>query len=146
MTKMSKGTDFVRNWFEAFNRGDLEAMVAMCHPDVELSNSDGSYRGHDGVRAAFKPILDSGSEWDTRVNNVIDAGDTVVAEFVLRGRHTKPLVTSAATIPPTNKMIDLPSIGIYELRDGKLAASRGAFDRMTLLVQLGLMPAPTAVR
>jgi hypothetical protein len=43
-------------------------------------------------------------------------------------------------------MIDLPSIGIYELRDGKLAASRGAFDRMTLLVQLGLMPAPTAVR
>lgn len=143
---MSTGTDFIRNWFAAFNRADLEAMVAMCQPDVELSNSDGSYRGHDGVRAAFKPILDSGTEWDSRVNNVIDAGDTVVAEFVVRGRHTRPMVTSAGTIPPTNKMIELPSIGVYELRDGKLAASRGAYDRVTLLVQLGLMPAPIAVR
>jgi steroid delta-isomerase-like uncharacterized protein len=143
---MSTGTDFIRNWFAAFNRGDLEAIVAMCQPDVELSNSDGSYRGHEGVRAAFKPLLDSGSEWDSRVNNVVDAGDTVVAEFVVRGRHTRPLVTSAGTIPPTNKMIELPSIGVYELRDGKLAASRGAFDRITLLVQLGLMPAPVAVR
>lgn len=143
---MSTGTDFIRNWFAAFNRADLEAIVAMCHEDVELSNSDGSYRGHDGVRAAFKPILDSGTEWESRVNNVIDAGDTVVAEFVVRGRHTRPMVTSAGTIPPTNKMIELPSIGVYELRDGKLAASRGAFDRVTLLVQLGLMPAPIAVR
>jgi predicted ester cyclase len=77
---------------------------------------------------------------------VIDAGDTVVAEFVLRGRQTGPLVAPAGTIPPTNKMIELPSIGVYELRDGKLAASRGEFDRMTLLVQLGLMPAPIPVR
>lgn len=143
---MSTGTDFIRNWFAAFNRADLEAIVAMCHEDVELSNSDGSYSGHDGVRAAFKPILDSGTEWESRVNNVIDAGDTVVAEFVVRGRHTRPMVTSAGTIPPTNKMIELPSIGVYELRDGKLAASRGAFDRVTLLAQLGLMPAAIAVR
>jgi len=143
---MSKGTEFIRQWFEAFNRGDLEAIVAMCHPDVDLSNSDGSYHGHDGVRAAFKPIIDSGSEWDTRVTNVVDAGDTVVAEFTLRGRHTRPLVTAQGTIPPTNKMIELPAIGVYELRGDKLAASRGQFDRITLMVQLGLMPAPAALR
>jgi steroid delta-isomerase-like uncharacterized protein len=144
---MSTGTDFIRNWFEAFNRGDLEGIVAMCQPDIELSNSEGSYRGHDGVRAAFKPMLELGSEWDSRVNNVIVAGDTVVAEFVVRGRNTGPMVTPQGTIPPTNKLIELPSIGIYELRDGKLAVSRGVFDRMTLLLQLGLMPPPpVAVR
>jgi hypothetical protein len=43
-------------------------------------------------------------------------------------------------------MINLPSIGMFDLRDGKLAPSRGAFDRMKLLVQLGLLPAPIAVR
>jgi predicted ester cyclase len=56
------------------------------------------------------------------------------------------MVTAQGTIRPTNKLIELPSIGIYELRDGKLAASRGVFDRMTLLVQLGLMPPPVPVR
>ena len=31
---------------------------------------------------------------------------------------------------------------IYELQDGKLAASRGMYDRLALITQLGLMEAP----
>lgn len=138
---MSKGTDFVRNWFEVLNRGDVEAAVSMCHPDVEFKNPEGAYRGHDGVRTYFK-FLDAGSDWDMKVTNIIEEADTVVAEFVMRGRHTKPWITPQGTIPPTNRSIELPAIGVWQLRDGKLAESRGEFDRMTLLAQLGLLPQP----
>jgi hypothetical protein len=33
-------------------------------------------------------------------------------------------------------------MAVYELRDGKLAVSRGLYDRLDLLTQLGLLPAP----
>ncbi|TME14562.1 MAG: hypothetical protein E6I63_12490 [Chloroflexi bacterium] len=51
------------------------------------------------------------------------------------------VVTPQGTIPATGKTVSLPSIGIYELRDGKLAGSRGMYDRLDVMSQLGLLGA-----
>ena len=64
------------------------------------------------------------------------------AEFVIIGRHTGALATPGGAVLPTGKIVSLPMIGIFELRDGKLATTRGQFDRMTLAAQLGLLPDP----
>jgi steroid delta-isomerase-like uncharacterized protein len=139
---MNKGTQFVRSWLDAYNRGDVEAMVGMCHADIELSNPDGTFRGADGVRVSFKPVVEATSQRRSEVRTVVEQGDLVVAEFVIHGTHTGPLVTPQGTVPPTDKTISLPIIGIFELRDGKLAAARAQYDRMALAAQLGLLPAP----
>jgi ketosteroid isomerase-like protein len=143
---VSKGTEFVRNWLDAYNRGDVEALVGMCHADVDLSNPDGTFQGPEGVRANFKPVIEATSERSSEVRTIVEQGDTVVAEFVIIGRHTGALTTPGGAVLPTGKIVSLPMIGIFELRDGKLAASRGQFDRMTLATQLGLLPDPAAVR
>jgi steroid delta-isomerase-like uncharacterized protein len=140
---MSKGTDFVNKWMDAVKRGDVEALVDMCQPDAVHSNADGTFRGPQGVRDLFTPMLNAMSEREVQINNVVEAGDTIVVEFVFRFRNTGPMVTPQATIPPTGKTASLPSIGVYELRDGKLAGSRGMYDRLGLITQLGLMGAPT---
>lgn len=139
---MSKGAEFVNQWLDAVNRGDLDALVAMCQPDVKLSNPDGVFRGGEGVRAAFKPVIDATSERQSQVTNIVESGDTVVAEFIFRVKHTGPLATAMGVVPPTNKRGGLTIMAVYELRDGKLAASRGLYDRLDLMIQLGLVPAP----
>lgn len=139
---MSKGTDFVNTWMDTVNRGDLEGLVAMCHPDAVHINPDGTFRGAQGVRDLFKPIIDASSERHVEITNVIESGDTLVVEFVFRFRNTGAMVTPQGTIPPTGKSASLSSVGIYEVRDGKLAGSRGMYDRMSVLRQLGLMGAP----
>jgi steroid delta-isomerase-like uncharacterized protein len=139
---MSKGTEFVNKWMDAVNRGDLDALVNMCHPDAVHGNGGETYRGGQGVRDLFKPIIDATSEREVHINNVIESGDTVVVEFVFRFKNTAPLVTPQATIPPTGKIVSLASISVYELRDGKLAGSRGMYDRLDLMTQLGLIGAP----
>jgi steroid delta-isomerase-like uncharacterized protein len=139
---MSKGTDFVNKWMDAVKRGDVEALVDMCQPDAVHSNADGTFRGPQGVRDLFTPMLNAMSEREVQINNVIEAGDTIVVEFVFRFRNTGPVVTPQATIPATGKTASLPSIAVYELRDGKLAGSRGMYDRLALITQLGLMGAP----
>jgi steroid delta-isomerase-like uncharacterized protein len=139
---MSKATDFVNTWMDAVNRGDLEALVAMCQPDAVHTNVEGTFRGAQGVRDLFKPIVDATSERGVQINNVIESGDTVVVEFVFRFKNTGPLVTPQTTLPATGKTVSLPSIAVYELREGKLAGSRGMYDRLDLITQLGLIGAP----
>lgn len=139
---MSKGTDFVNNWMDAVNRGDLQTLIDMCQPDVEFSNPDGSFRGAEGVVAAFKPVIDASSERTVQITNLVESGDTVVVEFVFGLRHTGPLATPMGVVPATNKIGSLPMIGVYELRDGKLARSRGQYDRLSIVTQLGLLGAP----
>ena len=57
----------VRRGFASFNRGDIEAMLTVVHPEIELvplsaKMVDGRvYRGHDGVR-----------EWDRQRAEVWD--------------------------------------------------------------------------
>jgi ketosteroid isomerase-like protein len=96
---VSQGTEFVRDWLGAYNRGDVEALVGICHADVDLFHPDGRFQGPEGVRANFNPAIEATSERS-----------------------------------------------ILELRDGKLAASRGQFDRMTLAAHLGHLPDPAAGR
>ena len=139
---MSKGTDFVNKWMDAVKRGDVESLVAMTQPDSVHVSPDGTFRGTQGVRDLFTPMLNAMSEREVQINNVIESGDTIVVEFVFRSTNTGPIVTPQATIPPTGKSASLASIGVYELRDGKLAGSRGMYDRLSLITQLGLMGAP----
>jgi steroid delta-isomerase-like uncharacterized protein len=139
---MSKGTDFVNKWMDAVNRGDLEVLVGMCHPDVVHSNGGATYRGARGVRDLFKPIIDASSEREVQINHVTESGDTVVVEFIFRFKNTGPFVTPKGTLPRTDKTVSLSSTSVYELRDDKLAGSRGMFDRLDLMTQLGLVPAP----
>lgn len=139
---MSKGTEFVNKWLDAINRGDLDALVAMCQPDVELSNPDGRWHGVSGVRNMFEPLTHALSERESQVTNVVESGDTVVAEFTVGGRHTGPLATPQGAVPPTGKIISFPMIGVFELRDGKLISSRGQYDRLAMATQLGLLGTP----
>ncbi len=142
---MSKGTEFVNRWMDAVKRGDGDALADMCDPDSVHKNPDGIYRGKEGVRELFKPLFEALSDREVQINNVIEAGDTLVVDFAFRGRHTGPFVTPAGPVAPTGKVLSSEMIAIYELRDGKLAGSRGMYDRLGLAAQLGLLPAPTQV-
>jgi steroid delta-isomerase-like uncharacterized protein len=139
---MSKGTDFVNSWMAAVKRGDLDALVDMCHPDAVHSNGDVTHRGAQGVRDLFKPVIDASSEREVQINNVVESGDTVVVEYIFRFKNTGPIASPRGTIPPTGRDVNLASIAIYELRDGKLAGSRGMYDGLALMTQLGLLGVP----
>jgi len=43
-------------------------------------------------------------------------------------------------IAPTGKKIILKGISIYKIANGKLVESWGAYDRMSLMQQLGAIP------
>jgi len=142
---MSKGTEFVNQWMAAVNRGDLDALVEMSQPDSVHVSTDGTFRGAQGIRDLFSPMFGMTSEREVQITNVVESGDTIVVEFIFRFKNTGAVPTPQGTVPATGKSVTLSSVGVYELRDGKLAGSRGMYDRLSLIGQLGLMPGPAPV-
>jgi ketosteroid isomerase-like protein len=77
--------------YEAFNRRDLDAFLALVDPEVEFTTrylemeADRSYRGHEGVREWWRTLLGIFPDFMLEVLEVRDLGDTVIAPLRIHG-------------------------------------------------------------
>jgi ketosteroid isomerase-like protein len=104
----------VRGFAEAITRGDLDAALEVCHPEVEflsvLAVDGKAYLGHAGIRQYFEDVHSAWDEWTVEVHRTAGVADgRVVIEMTMhaRGRESGlPIAVFAAHI--------------WTLRDGKL--------------------------
>jgi ketosteroid isomerase-like protein len=88
---MSKdNVDLVYRGFDAFNRRDRDAALALMDDDVEgiprIAAIEGSYHGHEGMRRWWNNLLDAFPDFTIEVGEVRDLGDVTVAAVNLRGQ------------------------------------------------------------
>jgi ketosteroid isomerase-like protein len=117
-------SDLVRRSYDAFARGDLDAVVADMHDEIEWQQAQGlphggTYRGLAAVRAnVFAPLeRDWWSEFSAVPGEFLDAGD----EVVVLGRYR-------GTAKETGKRLDVPFVHVWSLRDGKAWRFRQFLD------------------
>jgi ketosteroid isomerase-like protein len=78
--------------FDAMNRGDLEAALALMHPEVEAIprllavEGGGVYRGHDGVREWWDSIFSVFPDFNATVLEVRAVGDATISNVRFQGR------------------------------------------------------------
>jgi ketosteroid isomerase-like protein len=104
---------------DAFNRRDLDALLALSDPDVEfipdallalldpevefiprIVQVEGGvpYRGYDGVRSWWENLLGVSPDFSSEIDEVRDLGDVTVARVRLRGHG----IESGATMEQTS--------------------------------------------
>ena len=75
--------------FDALNRRDLDALLALMDDDVEavpfIAAMEGGYHGHDGIRRWWENLHDVWPDFSIEVVEVRDLGDLTVAALHLRG-------------------------------------------------------------
>ena len=113
---MSKANvEIVRRAFEAFNAGDTEAAAELLDPEIEWRLPPNfpdaqAWRGRDAVVEGLTSVTGSWDEFRIDVQELIDAGDRVVALVRFHGRAA---ITG----------LDLGGVSvdaqIWTLRDGK---------------------------
>ena len=85
-----KHVELYRRAAQAFNDGDLDALLAVMDPDVEafprLAPIEGGYSGHDGVRRWFESLHAAFPDFHAVVVDVRDLGHLTLAELRNRGR------------------------------------------------------------
>src|SRR5215207_7489148 len=79
-----ENVEAARRLYDARNRGDVEAVIAECHPRVEwhphLSSLAGqAVQGHAGVRRYLASLAEDWEEFRHEPERFFDAGDAVVA-------------------------------------------------------------------
>ncbi|HZT90882.1 MAG TPA: nuclear transport factor 2 family protein [Gaiellaceae bacterium] len=116
--------DVVRRSYDAFSRGDLDAVLADLHPDIEWHQAQGLphgglYHGRDEVRRnIFEPLHADWWEWFTATpHEFIDGGDQVV----VIGRYE-------GAAKATGKPLDVPFVHVWTLADGLATRFRQYLD------------------
>ena len=96
---------------EAYNRGDIEAVLREHDPEVEwhpvlqvlLGGEATVYWGHAGVREFFRDLDDAFAELQIEVFDTRDLGDQLIANGQLRGRGK---ASGAETNTPLSYLVD----------------------------------------
>ena len=130
---MNANVELVRRSYEAFARGDLAAVLADFHPDIEWEQAQGLphggfYRGRDEVeRAIFAPLEEEWwDDFEATPTELLDAG----ADVVVLGRYT-------GRGKRTGKRLDVPFVHVWSLRDGQTVRFRQFLDTAGWMEALG---------
>ena len=116
--------DVVRAFCAAWGDGDLDALIAFFTDDAVYHNIPlALVVGPEQIRATVEGFTGGGDSIEFRVDAIAADGGTVLTERV-----------DIFTFP--NGRIELPVMGTFEVRDGKIAAWRDYFDMNQFLSQM----------
>ncbi len=127
-----------RMYDEILNDRRLDVIDEIATPEyVENDPLPGQGKGRDGLRDRVSMLV-AALDPHFSVEDVIAEGDRVVIRWRNVGTH----VDSFLGIPATGRSFDIAGIDIYRLEDNRLAEHWHVVDQLTMLMQLGLIPAP----
>ena len=108
-----ENVELAQQGFDAFNRRDIDAALALYDSEVEITPIMGpastTYRGHEGVRRFWKDIFSTFPDFNTDLLEARDLGDFVLGTVRIRG-------VGAGSDVPAEQAVWYAS----EWRDGKL--------------------------
>jgi steroid delta-isomerase-like uncharacterized protein len=129
----------VRRFVEEFwNEGNMSAADELMAPDAEIHMPTGELVDLDGLKGFAGAFRESFPDWHSTFEELITEGDRVAERWTGRGTHQGEL----QGIPPTGKHVEVPGSVFYRIVDGKIVEFRGQLDMMSLMQQLGVIPAP----
>jgi steroid delta-isomerase-like uncharacterized protein len=139
---------FVRRGFDAYNAHQsdphwLDYTTTDVAEDCEVIDvpSGMVLHGPEGLKQFL--LLFSTAFPDSRgdVNIVCATEEQAVIEVILRGTHTGVLHSLAGDIPPSGRTIELRACEVFQIRNRKLTRHATYYDALSLMQQLGVMPA-----
>jgi steroid delta-isomerase-like uncharacterized protein len=137
-----------RTFVELFNAHQsdsawLDKALASLSEDCEIIDvpsgwTSGGPNGYKQLLLFFADGFPSGS---VEITNLFATEDQAVIEFVGRGTNTGPLHLPTGDIPATGRPAELRFCDAMQIRNGKIVSLHIYYDVMTMLQQLGLVPA-----
>jgi steroid delta-isomerase-like uncharacterized protein len=129
----------VRRLFDAINNGAVERLSELVAADVVDHNAVIFMQpeGPGGVEEGVRMLLVGFPDLNVRVEELIAEANYVVARFVMSGTNSGEY---RGLPEPTNRRFESEAIAIFSFDNGKVAEIRGTADRLSMLIQLGILP------
>ena len=123
----------IRRHYEAFNRGDLDALMEPVALDAVFVNEafGETYRGHDEIRKMFEGLWEVIEDYRVEPEEFIERGDQIVVPVRLSGRFRHTGISEDVPIPAR-------MAHAFTVRYGKILGNRVCRDKAEALEAAGL--------
>jgi steroid delta-isomerase-like uncharacterized protein len=135
---MSAQLDLLIRSLEAWNRHDLNTYRELYAPDAQIHGLAPGPIGVDAALAGYRAFFDGFPALHLSVEETICEADRIAVRFTIRGVHQG----AWQGIPPTGRAIEVQGITTLRYAAGRVVERWNQLDQLTLLQQLGVMPAP----
>jgi uncharacterized protein len=130
-----ENVEVVRRTADAYNRGDIDAVLEDVDPEIEwhpllpglLGGEATVYRGHEGVRQVVRELDEAFTELEAEHSEVRDLGEQVIAIGRFRGRGRESGANTETAI-----------VWLVEFKNGKAVRVREYLDPKEALEAAGL--------
>ena len=123
-------------YYDAFNAGRTDDMLALLHDDVEHHVNEGKIRRGRALFAEFNAHM-AESYRENLTDMVImanEAGDRAAAEFVVNGTYLK---TDPGLPEARGQTYRLPAGAFFTIRDGRIARVTTYYNLADWMAQVG---------
>ena len=130
---------------QTFNAHDIDGFAAVLTDDV-VFEAPGGMRG-EGKEACvefYGSWMSAFPDAHVEINGLHIIDDVAVEEGTFTGTHDGVLHSPMGDVPPTGRSVSVDYIQVLRFRDGKHCSFNLMFDRLLMLEQLGLIPAPAS--
>jgi predicted ester cyclase len=130
---------------QTFNAHDIDGFTSVLADHVTYHAPGGmSGQGREACAQFFAGWFAAFPDAHVDVHALHITGDVAVEEGTFTGTHNGVLHSPAGDIPPTGRPVTVGYIQVLRFRNGKHISFNLMYDRLLLLEQLGLIPAPAA--
>ena len=130
-----KGTD-------SFNAHDIDGFAGVLADNVIFEAPGMRGEGKAACAEFYGSWFVAFPDARIEVNSLQILDDVAVEEGTFTGTHNGILRGPMGDVPPTGRPVRLGYIQVLRFRDGKHTSFHLMFDRLLMLEQIGLMPAP----
>ncbi|MFD2512578.1 ester cyclase [Pontibacter locisalis] len=130
--QQEQNKEIVQQYADAFNDGDLDALVALFAPDAEIQGVFGKAQMERALEVWRQLVTGLGMQ--LTIEGMIAEGDVVAVRYTERGTFTGPFMGHE----PTGKSYEVAAMEWFLIRDGKIQQRWGARDHASQARQIGL--------
>lgn len=130
----------VREYIEqVWNKHQPDMVEKYMSEDVVHHDAPG-LTDRESIKNFIAATLNAFPDWKNNIKQEIAEGDLVVLRQTVGGTQQGAL--EAFGIPATGKQVSIVAVHIIRIANGKIAELWGLSDALTMMQQLGVIPAP----
>jgi steroid delta-isomerase-like uncharacterized protein len=124
---------------EVFNKHNPAAIDEFFAPDFVSHNAPpGTPNDREGLKTLVGAYFGAFPDLKVTIELQVAEGDKVVGYWTMTATHSGELMG----IPATGKRVKLTGVSIMRIAGGKIVEEWNEADQMSLMQQLGVVPAP----
>jgi ketosteroid isomerase-like protein len=129
----AENVELMHHWMAAFNARDIEALIALCDPDIELYSAFAAvggaiYHGHDGLRNWHRDLREA---WGGEIHVDVEA-------YFDLGQHTLMFSVYHARGEQSGAEVAMPATTVARSRDELMTYVKVYLERTDALRDLGV--------